>query len=101
MRREFTIRVRLMTIVFLLAVILLITQLYLVQIVNGKEHKERAEAQYITSAVSTEERNDIFFPNIRERHGLITHGLVDHHVQFVIDLARRNRGAIKRDFALQ
>ena len=61
MRREFTIRVRLMTIVFLLAVILLITQLYLVQIVNGKEHKERAEAQYITSAVSTEERNDIFF----------------------------------------
>ncbi len=61
MRREFTIRVRVVTVAFFLVVILLIARLYVVQIVNGKEYKERAEAQYITSDVSTEERNDIFF----------------------------------------
>ncbi len=55
------VRVRLISIAFLLFALCLVTKLYFVQIVSGEEFKERADRQYVRPVGGVFERGTIFF----------------------------------------
>ena len=61
MRATFVIRIRIIFAAFLLLATLFIIRLYFVQIVHSEEYTEEAQAQYVASTATTDERGDIFF----------------------------------------
>ncbi len=61
MKHIVVLRVRILSVVFILAALVLIVQLYLLQIVRADVYREKAQAQYVQAARDLEERNDIYF----------------------------------------
>ncbi|HEY4514025.1 MAG TPA: penicillin-binding protein 2 [Candidatus Paceibacterota bacterium] len=66
MKSRFVLRARILSGIFILAAVLLVTRLYFLQIVKGEQYARDAMGQYIAQAPDTEERGDIFF---REKDG--------------------------------
>jgi len=63
MRREVRLRLRLLAAGLAAIALLLIVQLYLVQIVHGSDYALRAERQYISSSQELYDRGSIYFTN--------------------------------------
>lgn len=61
MRTAFRFRLRIITGIVALVALLLITRLYFVQIVDGKEYELRAERQYVSSTQTLYDRGSIYF----------------------------------------
>lgn len=61
MRSSLLLRVRLLCAVFIFLAILLVAQLYLVQIVHGEKYKNEAKGQYVERAPDTLTRGNIYF----------------------------------------
>ncbi|MEK7602334.1 MAG: penicillin-binding protein 2 [Patescibacteria group bacterium] len=61
MRREVRLRLRVLTTIILGVALLLIAQLYLLQIVHGRDYSLRADRQYISSSQELYDRGSIFF----------------------------------------
>jgi cell division protein FtsI/penicillin-binding protein 2 len=59
--QDTVVRVRIITVGFLLFALCLVTKLYFVQIVSGEEFKERADRQYVRPVGGVFERGTIFF----------------------------------------
>jgi len=59
-------RARVLSALFILAAILLMTRLYFVQIIHGEQYRKSALGQYVANVRDTEERGSIFF---REKDG--------------------------------
>lgn len=61
MRASFVVRIRILATLFILGALILIGQLYFVQIVKGDDYRREAEGQYVERASDMEERGDILF----------------------------------------
>jgi cell division protein FtsI/penicillin-binding protein 2 len=61
MRSRFAFRIRLIAIGFGLIALILLVRLYDLQVVNGKEYRERAEAQYVKQSPNQVDRGSVFF----------------------------------------
>ncbi|MEK7509655.1 MAG: penicillin-binding protein 2 [Patescibacteria group bacterium] len=68
MRSQFVLRVRLLSVFFILAAVLLLVRLYFLQIVHGEEYAREAMGQYIESAGSESPRGTIFFTKKNGEH---------------------------------
>jgi stage V sporulation protein D (sporulation-specific penicillin-binding protein) len=61
MKKEFVIRIRLLTTLIVLFALVLISRLYLLQIVHGSEYADKADRQYVKSRTTIFERGGIYF----------------------------------------
>jgi len=61
MRSSFILRSRIIIVAFAIVAVFLLLRLYIVQVVNAESYRNRAENQYVSPALSGEDRGDIFF----------------------------------------
>jgi cell division protein FtsI (penicillin-binding protein 3)/stage V sporulation protein D (sporulation-specific penicillin-binding protein) len=61
MRSDFILRIRLISGLIVLVVLLLIIRLYFVQIMHGSDYSERADHQYVSTSQGLFDRGSIFF----------------------------------------
>jgi cell division protein FtsI/penicillin-binding protein 2 len=61
MRSRFAFKVRLIAGFLIVIAVILLSRLYFLQIVNGGEYRERAEAQYVKQSVNQVDRGSIYF----------------------------------------
>lgn len=61
MRAQLILRVRILSVFFVLVAIILFVRLYIVQVVHGDSYRKEATGQYIVEAPDIQDRGDIFF----------------------------------------
>lgn len=61
MRSQFALKIRILAFGVILIALILLVRLYFLQVVDGKDYRMRAEAQYVKQSVNQVDRGSIFF----------------------------------------